>query len=69
MTINSCWKFVAISPGSGDIGSSGLEATILDLPHPVWSDRNRNSPIELLDLENVGVAVEIALLSSLQAEL
>ena len=44
-------------------------AAILDLPHPVWSDRIRNSPIELLDLENVGVAVEIALLSSLQAEL
>ena len=44
-------------------------AAILDLPHPVRSDRVRNDPIELLDLENVGVAVEIALLSSLQAEL
>ena len=41
----------------------------MDLPHPVWSDRIRNDPIELLDLENVGVVVEIALLSSLQAEL
>ena len=44
-------------------------AAILDLPHPVWSDRIRNNPIELLHLENVGVAVEIALLFSLQAEL
>ena len=41
----------------------------MDLPHPVMSDRIRNSPIELLDFENVGVAVEIALLFSLQAEL
>ena len=69
MTINSCWKFVAISPGSGDIGSSGLEAAILDLPHTVWSDRIRNDPIESPDLENAGVAVEIALPSGLQAEL
>ena len=44
-------------------------AAILDLPHPVLSDRIRNDPIALLDLENVGVTVEIALLSNLQAEL
>ena len=44
-------------------------AAILDLPHPVWSDRIRNNPIELLDLKNVVVDVEIALLTSLQAEL
>ena len=44
-------------------------AAILDLLHPVMSDRVHNTPIELLDLENVGVAVEIALLSSLQVEL
>ena len=44
-------------------------AAILDLPHPVRSDITRNDPIDLLDLENVGLAVEIALLSSLQAEL
>ena len=36
---------------------------------PVMSGRVRNSPIELLDLERAGVAVGIALLSSLQAEL
>ena len=44
----------------------------MDLPHPVWSDRIRNDPIVVLDLKNVrvaDVAVEIALLSSLQAEL
>ena len=61
--------FVSISPGSWYIGISGLVAAILDLPHPVWSDSVCNSPIELLDLEIVGVAVEIALLSSPQAEL
>ena len=38
MAINNCWKFVAISPGSGDIDTSGLEAAILDSPHPVWSE-------------------------------
>ena len=51
------------------MGISGLVAAISDLPHPVWSNIICNNPIELLDLGNVGVAVEIALLSSLQAEL
>ena len=69
MAINSCWKFVAISPGSGDIGSSGLEATILDLPHMVWSDSICTNPIRLLDLENVSLAVGVSFLSHLEAEL
>ena len=46
-----------------------MEAVIFNLSHPVMSDRIHNDPIDLLDLKNVGVAVEIALLSSLQAEL
>ena len=69
MAINSCWKFVAISPGSGYIGSSGLEAAILDLPHPVWSDSVCTSRIRLMDLENVGLAVGISFLSHLEAEI
>ena len=44
-------------------------AAILEFRLPVVSGRIRNSPIDSLDLENVGVAVGIALLSSLQAEL
>ena len=51
------------------MGVSALVAAMLDLPHPVWSDSVCISPIRLLDLKNVGVAVGIALLSSLQAEL
>ena len=69
MAINSCWKFVAISPASGDIGTSGLEATILDLPLPVWSDSICTNLIRLLDLENVGLAVGILFLSHLEAEI
>ena len=36
---------------------------------PVMSDIVRDSFVELLDLENVGVAVEIASLSTMQAKL
>ena len=68
MAKNSGWKFVAISSGSGDIGTSGLEAAILNLPLPVWSDRICASPIRLLDLKNVGSAVGISFLSHLEAE-
>ena len=44
-------------------------AAILELPHPIWSDRLRNVPIELLDLENVDLAVGISFLSHLEAEI
>ena len=63
------WNFVSISPGSWDIGVSSLEATILVLPHPVWSDSVCTSPIRLLDLENVGLTVGISFLSHLEAEI
>jgi hypothetical protein len=51
------------------MGISGLAAAILDSQLPVMSGRLGSSPIELLDIENVVVAVGIALLSGLQAEL
>ena len=38
-------------------------AAILDFRLPVKSGRVRNSPIELLDLENGGVAVGISMIS------
>ena len=44
-------------------------AAILDFRLPVMSGRLGTSLIELLDIDNVGVAVGIALLSSLQAEI
>ena len=69
MAINSCWKYVAISPGSGDIGSSGLKAAILDLSHPVWSHSVCTGPIRLLNLENVGLAVGISFIFHLEAEI
>src|SRR5664279_540009 len=52
-----------------ELSTSGLAAAIFDFRLPVMSDRIHNSPIEFLDHENVGITVEIALLSSLQAEL
>ena len=51
------------------IGISGLEAAILDLLHPVWSDSNCTNPIRLQDLENVGLAVGILFLYHLEAEI
>src|SRR5664279_5495261 len=53
----------------GELSTSGLAAAIFDFRLPVMSDRIHNSPIEFLDHENVGIAVEIALLSSLQLSL
>ena len=47
----------------GKISTSDLAAVILDFRLPVMSGRIRNSPIELLDLENVGVAVGISVIS------
>ena len=45
------------------MSNSGLAAAILDFRLPVMSGRIRNSPMELLDLENVGVAVAISVIS------
>ena len=44
-------------------------AAIYDFPFALTSDSIHNSPIGLLDLENVGVAVETSLLSCLQAKI
>ena len=46
-----------------------LWAAILDFPLPVTSGSIHNTVIELLDPENVGIAVGAALLSSLEAEI
>ena len=54
---------------SWDISTSGLAATIFDFPLPVWTCNNPSEPIGFWDSENIGVAVEIALLASLQAEI
>ena len=62
-------EIVHISNKISKTSTSDLAAAILEFRLPVMSGRIRNSPIEMLDLENVGVAVGIALLSSLQAEL
>ena len=51
------------------MGIPSLEAAMLDLPHPVWSDSVGTNPIRLLDLENVGLAVEFSFLSHLEAEI
>jgi len=46
--------------GCSDIGISGLEATIMDLPHTIWSDIMCTNPIQLLDLEYLGLADKIS---------
>src|SRR5208282_3765583 len=48
---------------------SGLAAAIFKNRLPVTSDSIRNGAIELLDPENVGLAVETKLLSCLEAEI
>src|SRR5664279_4592343 len=68
----SLWNFSSMSSRSRDrhfIRFWALLAAILDFRLPVWSDSIRTESIELLDPENVGFAVEIAFLSSLQAEI
>ena len=62
-------EIVHISNKISKTSTSDLAAATLEFRLPVMSGRIRNSPIEMLDLQNVGEAVEIALLSSLQAEL
>jgi len=47
---------------SGDFSTSGLTATILDLPLPVRSDSIVGITVGLLDPENIGLAVGIVLL-------
>jgi len=42
---------------------------MLDFPLPVWSRSIPTSPIELLDLENVGLAFGISFLSCIEAEI
>ena len=49
--------------------SSLAAAAILDLPLPVTLCGIASSAVELGDLENMGFAVEISTLSSLQAEI
>ena len=60
----------ALWPNSSwNINISGLVVAILDVRRSTASDSSSNSIIELLDLENIGVAVGISMLSGLQAEL
>jgi hypothetical protein len=54
---------------SWDISTSGLAATIFDFPLPVRTGNISSGPIGFRDSDNIGVAVEIALLASLQAEI
>jgi len=54
----SRWNFVCICPGRLDTGISGLEDTIIDLPHSIWLGRLCSNHIQVL-VENVGLAVEI----------
>jgi len=65
----SRWNFVAISSRSWYIGISGLEAAILNFPLPVWSDSIWTYPLQMLDLENVGLTVGISFLSHLEANI
>jgi hypothetical protein len=51
------------------ISTSGLSATIFVFPLPVTSGIIHNRFFGMLDPENMGFAVEIALLSGLQAEI
>ncbi len=56
-------------PTYQNIVISGLAATILDLSLPIALCGTANSAVELEDLENMGFAIEISTLSSLQAEI
>jgi len=54
---------------SGDMSTSGLAATILDLSLPVRSDSIVGISVGLLEPENIGLAVGIALLSCVQVDI
>jgi len=51
------------------MSTSGLAAAILDLSLPVRSDSIVDTSVGLLDPENIGSAIEIALLSHVHMEL
>jgi len=53
---------------SGDLSTSGLGAAILDLTLPVRSDSIVGITVGLLDPENIGLAIGIALLLCVQLE-
>jgi len=53
---------------SGDMSTFGLAAAILDLSLPVRSDSIIGITVGLLDSENTGLAVGIALLLCVQLE-
>jgi len=63
------WNFDSIMSTSRDTCTSGLTVAILDFRLPFTSGSNGTSSTESLDLENVGVAVEMLLLSSVRAEI
>jgi len=52
----------------GDMSTSGLTAAILDLSFPVRSNSIVDITVGLLDPENIGLAVGIALLLGEQLE-
>jgi len=54
---------------SGDMSSSGLMGAILDLSLSVRSDSVVGITVGLLDSNNVGLAIGIALLSCVQVEI
>jgi len=53
---------------SGDTSTSGLATAILDLSLPVRSDSIVGITVGLLDAENIGLAVGIALLLCVKLE-
>ena len=71
MVLSSRRKGFVITSASENIGTSGWEAAILDLPHPVWlvEQNLHDNPIRLLDLENVTSALDSSFLSNLEAEM
>jgi len=62
----SCWNCIAIMCKSGHMSTSGLAAAILDLSLAVRSDSIVGITVGLLDPENIGLAVGIALLLCVQ---
>jgi len=65
----SHWNRVPIVFTSKYKTTSGLTAAILDFLLPVWSDNIPSGPIGFRDSENIGIAVDIAFLTCLQAEI
>jgi len=53
---------------SGDMSTSGFAAAILDVSTPVRSDSIVGITVGLLDPENIGIAVGIALLLCVRLE-